>query len=451
MDWKTLEGYEEKYAKVTIKPHKTFDGKVVEVLYGAKDENGQPIVAVEGHEDGHGRWYGIENNGKYTMFVWQKPASLGGEIEYGSEYKEEAVEKLENDIRHKYELCRQMDSLNAGASEEEIETLKKTWNDIPNWNTTKEEEYNTWFQNAVEKIESRKEKAIENAGIKESLVEKAKELVESTSWKETQETFRQLQDQWQEAGHAGDKENDLWESFKEARKEFNKNRKDYFANLDTIRAEVKEKKEELIKTVKEAVENNSNFNALSSMMDEWMNDWKALGSAGRDWDDQLWEAFNGARQKFYADRKEFFKKRNDEFTASLEKKNALIEAAKEIVASGNLDKDNTDKMKALDVDWKAAGYSGRKDNDRIWEEFKAVKEQFWNAKHNANKERFQEVLNHKESLAETLRKEINDLQEEVFQVNDYEEVHEMERQIDRKKSMLEQIKADIEDLKTKVN
>ena len=81
MDWKTLQGYEEKYAKITVKPHKTFDGKVIEVLYGALDENGQPTLAIEGHEDGHGRWYGIESNGEYMMLVWQKPVSQGGDIE----------------------------------------------------------------------------------------------------------------------------------------------------------------------------------------------------------------------------------------------------------------------------------------------------------------------------------------------------------------------------------
>lgn len=451
MDWKTLQGYEEKYAKITVKPHKTFDGKVIEVLYGALDENGQPTLAIEGHEDGHGRWYGIESNGEYMMLVWQKPVSQGGDIEYGTEFRENAVEELEKDVRHKQELCRRVEMFRAGTSAEEIEAVKKEWEAIQNWKTAKEVEYKAWFDESLEKLEIRREKAVENAGIKEALVQKAEELKNSTTWKETQEAFHQLQDQWQETGHAGEKENTLWEAFKEARKEFNKKRKEYFANLDSIRAEVKIKKEELIKSVQEAMEKNANYNALSSKMDEWMNDWKALGSAGREWDDQLWEAFNGARQKFFAERKEFFKKRNEEFSTSLAKKKALIEQAKEIVATGNLDKENTEKMKNLDVAWKDTGYSGRKDNDRIWEEFKAVKEQFWEAKHQANQQRFQEVLAHKEELAESLRKEINQLQEDVFQVDDYEEVHEMERQIARKKSMLDQTKVDIEDLKNKLN
>lgn len=450
MDWKTLEGYDEKYAKITVKPHKVFDGKVVEVLYGAKDEQGQPVLAVEGHNDGHGRWYGIETDGKYTMFVWQKPAYLGGEIVYGSDFKEDAVEELEKDIRHKYELCRKLDTFNESTTNEQIEQIKQDFANITNWQTAKEEEYNDWFTKGLAKVALRKEKAVKNAAEKEELVTKAKALETSTSWRETQEAFHHLQDHWQEIGHAGEKENELWNAFKQARKEFNKKRKEYFADLDTIHAQIKDKKEELIKEVQEVLTDSNNFNSLSVKMEKWMADWKALGSAGRDEDDKLWEVFNGLRQKFYTARKEFFKQRNEEFASSIEKKKELITKAKEIVDSGDLGKENTEKMKSFDVEWKAAGYSGRKENDRIWETFKEIKEQFWAAKHKANQDRFQEILNHKEQLVETLRKEINALQENIFEVDDYEDIHDMERQIDRKKTMVTQINADIDDLKKKI-
>lgn len=153
MDWKTLQGYEEKYAKITVKPHKTFDGKVIEVLYGALDENGQPTLAIEGHEDGHGRWYGIESNGEYMMLVWQKPVSQGGDIEYGTEFRENAVEELEKDVRHKQELCRRVEMFHAGTSAEEIEAVKKEWEAIQNWKTAKEVEYKAWFDESLEKLE----------------------------------------------------------------------------------------------------------------------------------------------------------------------------------------------------------------------------------------------------------------------------------------------------------
>ena len=43
MDWRTLPGFDEKYSRITIKEHKTFGGKTIEVLYGAQDENGNPV------------------------------------------------------------------------------------------------------------------------------------------------------------------------------------------------------------------------------------------------------------------------------------------------------------------------------------------------------------------------------------------------------------------------
>ena len=81
MDWKTLPGFEEKFARITIKPHNTFGGKVVEVLYGAQDENGNPVQPKEVGVDGCGRWYGVESDGEYTMYEWTHPACDGGNTE----------------------------------------------------------------------------------------------------------------------------------------------------------------------------------------------------------------------------------------------------------------------------------------------------------------------------------------------------------------------------------
>ena len=99
MDFKTLQGYDEKFARVTVKQHKTFDGKVIEVLYGAVDDAGQPVYPKSPEEDGCGRWLGIESGDKTTMFVWQHPKSEGGAIEYGTEDKENALEVMENVVK----------------------------------------------------------------------------------------------------------------------------------------------------------------------------------------------------------------------------------------------------------------------------------------------------------------------------------------------------------------
>ena len=58
MDWKELKDFDEKFAKINIRKREgTFGGSVVEVLYGAKDADGNPVMPREDAEDGHGRWF----------------------------------------------------------------------------------------------------------------------------------------------------------------------------------------------------------------------------------------------------------------------------------------------------------------------------------------------------------------------------------------------------------
>ena len=123
--------------------------RVVEVLYGAKDENGNFVLPKEDQNDGHGRWFGIETNGEYRMFSWRKPAYLGGGVEYGTSHNDTALEDMENDLRKKQELCRQAENI---STVEEFEEIRKQFEVIENWNTPKDEEYAIWFGKTLEKM-----------------------------------------------------------------------------------------------------------------------------------------------------------------------------------------------------------------------------------------------------------------------------------------------------------
>ena len=59
-----------------------------------------------------------------------------------------------------------------------------------------------------------------------------------------------------------------------------------------------------------------------------MDAWKAAGNAGREFDDDLWNAFNEARQKFYAKRNEFYEKLHAEHDEKYAEKQALVKEAK---------------------------------------------------------------------------------------------------------------------------
>ena len=146
MNWQNRPDFNDPCAKTKTRAHNTFGGKTVEILYGAKDADGNPTEPKD-TMDGIGRWTGIEVNGKYLMFTWQHSAEEGGAVEYGTEYKEDALNVMEEGILKKQALCREAEAvlkeIDSEDAEAKIAAIKEAWNALPNWETPKEEEYIT--------------------------------------------------------------------------------------------------------------------------------------------------------------------------------------------------------------------------------------------------------------------------------------------------------------------
>ena len=195
----------------------------------------------------------------------------------------------------------------------------------------------------------------------------------------------------------------------------------------------------------------TNFKNTTEVMNGLMDEWKKVKSAGHEVDEELWKQFSGARQEFFAKRKEFFAKRDAERKAVIDKKRALIEEAKEIGEKKDYSKEATDRMKQLDVEWREAGYSGKDTNDKLWAEFKAAKDVFWNGKHEDSQERFKEIIAKKQDLIDRKKEEINQMEEDVYAVDDFDEQRRLQRRADSDKQFVEKLKQDIEDLKKKID
>lgn len=447
MDWKTLPGFEEKYANVSIKPHKTFGGKVVTVLYGAKDAEGNPVLPSAKKEDGHGEWKGIQIGEEIRMFSVKHCASEGGAIEYGTSHEDHALEDMENDLRKKQEICKK---LSETTSVEELEKLQAEFSAIEDWKTPKDAEYAERVEKALENVKSVQARQEENKAAKEKIISEAESIKDSQEWKTTQAKFAQLLEEWKNVGRAGDEDDALWDAFKAARNSFDTARKEFFKNLDANKAENKAKKEEIIAKAKAACAKVVSYKETTAVLDGLMEDWRSVKSAGHDVDEALWEEFSGIRSSFAKERKAFFAKRDEERTQRTDAKEKLIAEAKEIAEKNDYSKETTERMKQLDVEWKKIGYSGKENNDALWEEFKAAKDVFWNAKHDNAQSRFKEIIDTKSEKIKSMREQINDLEERVFQTEDFERQQDLQRRANEKKAIVEDMKKDIENLKSKI-
>ena len=108
-------------------------------------------------------------------------------------------------------------------------------------------------------------------------------------------------------------------------------------------------------------------------------------------------------------------------------------------------------MKELDKEWRNAGYSGKDDNDRLWNEFTAVKDEFWNGKRSENKKRFQEIIDRKNSTINSMKEQINELEIKKFETENFDRIRGYERRVDELKDIIDNLTKDIEDLTKKLN
>ena len=138
-----------------------------------------------------------------------------------------------------------------------------------------------------------------------ALVERAEALAESSKWKSTGEVMDELMLEWKAAGSAGrEQDEELWRRFNEARRTFFTRRNEHFAELKRSRAEVRELKEELIVRA-EGLAPSTDYEGTFTAMQDLLEEWKQVGSAGRDIDDQLWERFHAARDPFFERRRSY--------------------------------------------------------------------------------------------------------------------------------------------------
>jgi len=98
--------------------------------------------------------------------------------------------------------------------------------------------------------------------------------------------------------------------------------------------------------------------------------------------DKIFKRFRAACDDFYGRKSEFFKGMKENYKAAADKKRELIEKAKELQDSTEW-KETAEKMRALQQEWKKAGFVPRKLGDQLWQEFLGICNKFFEARNAA--------------------------------------------------------------------
>jgi len=244
---------------------------------------------------------------------------------------------------------------------------------------------------------------------KEQLCSRAESLSYSTEWKSTAEKLKELQQEWKASGSAGRDLNDaLWDRFRLAQDKFYERRKQHFDNQEQERQRNRAKKETLCSRA-ESLGSSSDWKNTALALKSLQEEWKRLGSAGREHEDTLWQRFRHAQDKFYERRAAHFDERDREQRENLHRKERICLEVESLAYSSDT-KAATGRVKELQEKWKTVGHVPRDQADALWERFRhACDRVFEHARHERERKqdewrsKMQDALSRKREQADKLR------------------------------------------------
>lgn len=375
----------------------------------------------------------------------------------------------------------------AGKSYNEFKELQQQWKDIKNVPADKANELWRNYQLYVEQFydllklnsEAREYDFKKNLEMKTKLCEAAEKLADEEDVISAFHQFQELHQQYREIGPvAKELREEVWARFKAASTVINKRHQQHFEDLRAKEEENLARKTALCEKVEELgkAENKgaADWEKRSKEIIDIQNEWKTIGFAPQKMNVKIFERFRAACDDFFGRKAEYFKALKVTFSENIEKKKALVEKAQALADSTDW-KATSDKLIALQKEWKTVGMVPKKLGDQLWQEFLGACNKFFEARNaagagqrneeHANLEKKKGIIEQltalAENAAEATKEKVQALTEEYNKVGHvpykekdklYEAYHEVldriykELNISTKRRRLNDFKANIKNV-----
>ena len=375
----------------------------------------------------------------------------------------------------------------AGKSYNEFKELQQQWKDIKNVPADKANELWRNYQLYVEQFydllklnsEAREYDFKKNLEMKTKLCEAAEKLADEEDVISAFHQLQELHQQYREIGPvAKELREEVWARFKAASTVINKRHQQHFEDLRSKEEENLARKTALCEKVEELckAENKgaADWEKRSKEIIDIQNEWKTIGFAPQKMNVKIFERFRAACDDFFGRKAEYFKALKVTFSENIEKKKALVEKAQALADSTDW-KATSDKLIALQKEWKTVGMVPKKLGDQLWQEFLGACNKFFEARNaagagqrneeHANLEKKKGIIEQLKALAENAaeatKEKVQALTEEYNKVGHvpykekdklYEAYHEVldriykELNISTKRRRLNDFKANIKNV-----
>lgn len=349
--------------------------------------------------------------------------------------KQENLEKKLNIIERIKNMASSPEEANKNYNE--FKELQQQWKDIKNVPADKANELWRNYQLYVEQYydqlnlnrEAREYDFKKNLGIKNHLCEAAEKLAEEPDVISAFHQLQELHQQFREVGPvAKELRDEVWTRFKAASTVINKRHQQHFDELRAKEEDNLVKKTALCEKVEDIVKDEhkgaNEWEKLTKEIIDIQAEWKKIGFAPQKMNVKIFERFRAACDDFFSKKAAFFKEMKQRYNENIAKKQSLIEKAETLMESTDW-KVTTDKMIALQKEWKTIGAVPKKVGDELWSKFLEACNKFFEARNAANAGTRNEErtnLDKKKAIISQLKElvegSVDDLQEKVKELVD---------------------------------
>ena len=278
----------------------------------------------------------------------------------------------------------------------EFKELQQQWKDIKAVPAEKASELWRSYQLYVEQFydllklnsEAREYDFKKNLETKTRLCEAAEKLADETDIISAFHQLQELHQQYRETGPvAKDLREQIWTRFKAASTVINKRHQQHFEELRAREEENLTRKtalcEQVEAVIKEENKTASDWEKHTQQIIALQNEWKTIGFAPQKMNVKIFERFRSACDDFFGRKTQFFKAIKAQMAENADKKRALVEKAKALQDSTEW-KSTSDKLIALQKEWKTIGQVPKRLGDQLWAEFLGACNKFFDARNAAN-------------------------------------------------------------------
>ena len=359
-------------------------------------------------------------------------------------FLEQEREKQEN-LKKKLDIIEKIKAMvtspeEANKSYQDFKKLQQEWKEIKLVPAEKANELWRNYQLYVEQYydllklnnEAREYDFKKNLEIKTHLCEAAEKLADESDVISAFHQLQKLHQEYRETGPvAKELREEIWARFKAASTVINKRHQQHFEELRSKEEENLTKKTALCEKVeeitKEEIKNAGDWDKKTKEIIAIQAEWKTIGFAPQKMNVKIFERFRAACDDFFGRKAEYFKELKQKFAENAERKKALVEQAQALQDSTDW-KATSDKLVALQKEWKTIGMVPKKLGDKLWSDFLTACNHFFDARNSANAgtrneeranlDKKRDIISQLKALADNAEEDIQDkVRELVDQYN----------------------------------